>query len=107
MRGLLTQLKQSPTNLARAGGREALPKDGLHDSGDGCEAALLLHQGAVLVLVKQGEVGQGPGGPQLALGGVLHTQQGDDGCQAAVVYIPLRIYIPPTIKQVQTPFNMS
>ena len=95
MRGLLTQLKQSPADLARAGGREALPEDGLHDPGDGREAALLLHQGAVLVLVKQGEVGQGPGGPQLALGGVLHTKQGDDGRQTAVVYIPLGVDVPP------------
>ena len=43
MRGLLTQLKQSPADLARTGGGEALPQDGLHDPGDGREAALLLH----------------------------------------------------------------
>ena len=97
MRGLLTQLKQSPADLARTGGGEALPQDGLHDPGDGREAALLLHQGAVLVLVEQGEVGHGPGGPQLALGRVLHTQQGDDRRQAAVVDVPLGVDVPPVL----------
>ena len=95
VRGLLSQLQQSSADLARRGGGEALPEDGLHDPGDGRQAALLLHQGAVLVLVKQGEVRHGPGGPQLTLRRVLHPQQGDDRRQAAVVDVPLGVDVPP------------
>ena len=98
VRGLLAELEQPPADLAGGGGGEALPEDGLHDPGDGREAALLLHQGAVLVLVKQGEVGHGPGGPQLTLGRVLHPQQGDDRGQAAVVDVPLGVDVPPVPK---------
>ena len=61
--GLLPQLQQPAADPAGGGGGEALPENGLHDGLDGQEAALLLHQGAVLVLVEQGEVGDGPGRP--------------------------------------------
>ena len=56
---------------------------------------LLLDQGAVLVLVEEREVGDCPGGPQLALPRVAHPQQGDDRRQAAVVDVPLLLHPPP------------
>ena len=94
----LTQLQQLPSHialshLARADG---LPDDLLHDALHGLVAPLLLHQGAVLLHVYEGEVGEGPGCPQLTLPGVADAEEADDGGQAVVVDVSLGVDVPPT-----------